>query len=92
MSDPLPSVADRIDRVGDVPFQVWPPLAGSGRALWHQGVLYIGQAVLDRITGAATPQEQAAVLRGIPVGDTAALQDGEAVELWREVGGTPGSN
>jgi hypothetical protein len=29
MSDPLPSVADRIDRVGDVPFQVWPPLANS---------------------------------------------------------------
>jgi hypothetical protein len=87
-----PSVADLIDRVGEVPFKVWPPLAHSGRALWHQGVLYVGQAVFDRIAGAPTPQEQAAVLRGIPCVDTATLEDGEAVRLWREAGGPPGDN
>jgi hypothetical protein len=90
MPEPLPSVADRIDRVGDVPFQVWPPLANSGRARWHQGVLYVGQAVFDRIVGAATPHEQVTVLRGIPCVDTAALEDGEAVRLWREPGGPSG--
>jgi hypothetical protein len=88
----LPSVADLIDRVGDVRFRVWPPLANSGRALWHRGVLHLGQAVFDRITGAATPQEQAAVLRAIPCVDTAALEDGEVVRLWREAAGPPGSN
>jgi hypothetical protein len=66
-----------------MPFEVWPPLAGSGRALWHQGVLYIGQAVIARAT---TDQEQAAVLWGISYVDTAALEDGETVRLWREAG------
>jgi hypothetical protein len=92
MSDPLPSVAELIDRLGDVPIRVWPPLANGGRALWHQGVLLVSQAVFDRIAGAATGEEWAAVLRDIPVIDTAGLKDGDHVPLWPPPGGTPGSN
>jgi hypothetical protein len=54
-------------------------------------MLNVDQAVSNRITPAGTPQEQAAVLRGIPCVDTAALEDGEAVRLWRETGGPPGT-
>jgi hypothetical protein len=92
MSDPLPSVAELIDRLGDVPIRVWPPLAHSGRALGHQGVLLVSQAVFDRIAGAATSEESAAVLRGLPYIDTAGLKDGDHVPLWPPPGGTPGSN
>jgi hypothetical protein len=92
MLEPLSSVADLIERVGDVPIRVWPPLANSGRALWHQGVLLVSQAVFDRIAGAASDAEREAVLRGVPYIDTAGLRDGDHVPLWPQPGGTPGSN
>jgi hypothetical protein len=50
-------VADRIDRFGDVPIRVWPPLANSGRALWHDGVLLVSQAVFDRMAVARAAEE-----------------------------------
>jgi hypothetical protein len=90
--DPLPSVADLIERVGDVPIRVWPPLANSGRALWHDGVLLVSQAVFNRIAAAANHEERAAVLRGVPYIDTAGVKDGDHVPLWPPPGGTPGSN
>jgi hypothetical protein len=89
---PVPSVADLSERVGDVPMRVWPPLAKSGRALWHQGIVLVSQADFDRITGAATSEGQAAVLRGLPYIDTAGLRDGDHLPLWPPPGGTPGSN
>jgi hypothetical protein len=92
MPEPLPSVADLIERVGDVPIRVWPPLAHSGRALWHQGVLLVSKAVFDRIANTATSEGRAAVLQGVPYIDTDGLQDGGEVPLGPPPGGTPGSN
>jgi hypothetical protein len=92
MPEPLPSVADLIERVGDVPIRVWPPLANSGRALWHQGVLLVSQAVFNRIAGAPTSEERAAVLRSVFYIDMAGVKDGDHVPLWPPPGGTPGSN
>jgi hypothetical protein len=92
MSDPLPSVAELVDRLGDVPIRVWPPLANGGRALWHQGVLLVSQAVFDRIARTANHAERAAVLRSACYIDTGGLEDEDHVPLWPPPGGTPGSN
>jgi hypothetical protein len=46
----------------------------------------------NRIAGAATSEERAAVLRGIPYIDTAGLGDGDHVPLRPPPGGTLGSN
>src|SRR5262245_9841936 len=63
------------------PVRVWGPLARSGRVLLHQDVLNMGQAVWDRVRGAATQAEPVAVLRSVPGIDVGTLADGDVVEL-----------
>jgi hypothetical protein len=67
IAEALSLAVDLIDRLGEVPVRVWQPPAISGRALRHQRVLRVSQAVFNRIAGGSQERREVGRAAGHPL-------------------------